>query len=305
MKQTQSRPSISQADRQFWSFASRLWPDWRDALLIVKPDTVIRWHRNGFRRYWTRKSRPKGRPKVDVEIRSLIRRMSLANPLWGAPRIHGEIMKLGLVVAEATVSKYMIRNRRPPSQTWRSFLRNHAADIIAIDFLTVPTATFRILFVLVILSHDRRRILHTNATEHPTAAWTAQQVLEAVGLDDAPKYLLHDRDAIYGALFSRRVASVGINEVITAPRSPWQNPYVERVIGSIRRECLNHTIIVGERHLRRIVGNYVRYYNQARTHLTLNKDSPFGRPVLSKEIGSIVSRPYCGGLHHEYSRAAA
>jgi transposase InsO family protein len=231
--------------------------------------------------------------------------MSLANPLWGAPRIHGEVLKLGLVVSEATVSKYMIRHRRPPSQSWRTFLENHAADIVAIDFLTVPTATFRILFVLGILSHDRRRILHTNATEHPTAAWTAQQVLEAVGLDDAPKYLLHDRDAIYGALFSRKVASVGLNEVATAPRSPWQNPYVERVIGSIRRECLNHTIILGERHLRRVIGNYVQYYNKARTHLSLDKDAPVGCPVHPPDVGSIVSRSHCGGLHHEYVRAAA
>ncbi len=262
MKQTGSRPSVSPADRQFWVFASRLWPNWRDALHILKPDTVIRWHRKGFRRYWTRKSRPKGRPQVDIEIRTLIRRMSLANPLWGAPRIHGEVLKLGLVVSEATVSKYMIRHRRPPSQSWRTLLENHAADIVAIDFLTVPTATFRILFVLVILSHDRRRILHTNATGRPTAAWTAQQLLEAVGLDDAPKYLLHDRDAIHGALFSRKVASVGLNEVATVPRSPWQNPYVERVIGSIRRECLNHTIILGERHLRRVIGNYVKNGNK-------------------------------------------
>jgi len=305
MKQTQSRPSISPADRQFWVLASRLWPKWRGALHIVKPDTVIRWHRKGFRRCWSRKSRPKGRPQVDVEIRKLIRRMSSANPLWGAPRIHGEILKLGLVVSEATVSRYMVKHRRPPSQSWRTFLENHAADIVAIDFLTVPTATFRVLFVLVILSHDRRKILYTNATEHPTAAWTAQQILEAIGLDDVPQYLLHDRDAIYGALFSRRVTSVGLSEVSTAPRSPWQNPYVERVIGSIRRECLDHTIILGERHLRRVTGNYVRYYNKARTHLSLDKDAPDGRPVQPPGVGSIVSTSHCGGLHHEYLRSAA
>ena len=173
------------------------------------------------------------------------------------------------------------------------------------DFLTVPTATFRVLFVLVILSHDRRKILHTNATEHPTAAWTARQLLEAIGTDDVPRYLLRDRDAIYGALFRRQVASIGLNEVVTAPRSPWQNPYVERVIGSIRRECLNHTIILGERHLRRVVGNYVRYYNGARTHLSLVKDAPVPRPVHLPVLGPVVSRRHCGGLHHEYLRAAA
>jgi len=231
--------------------------------------------------------------------------MCRANPLWGAPRIHGELLKLGLGVSEATVSKYMIRVRRPPSQTWRTFLENHAKELVAIDFFTVPTATFRVLFVLVILSHDRRRILHFNATEHPTAAWTARQLFEAFGLDDAPSFLLRDRDAIYGDLFRRQVASLNINEVVTAPRSPWQNPYVERVIGSIRRECLDHTIILGERHLRRIIRDYVNYYNNVRTHLSLLKDAPDRRPVQAPKLGRIVSRRYCGGLHHEYFRTAA
>lgn len=231
--------------------------------------------------------------------------MSLANPLWGAPRIHGELLKLGLVVSEATVSKYMIRHRKPPSQAWRTFLENHLSDIVAIDFLTVPTATFRVLFVLVILSHDRRKILYASATEHPTAAWTAQQVIEAFGLRDVPKYLLRDRDAIYGALFSRKVASIGLREVVTTPRSPWQNAYVERVIGSIRRDCLDHVVILGERHLRRVLKDYVRYYNEARTHLSLDKDAPEGRPVYLPQVGTIVSKPHCGGLHHEYLREAA
>ncbi len=305
MKQSCQRPSLSPADRRFWALASRVWPKWRDALHIVQPDTVIRWHREAFRRYWTHKSKRKGRPQLDADIRMLIRQMCQANPLWGAPRIHGELLKLGINISEATVSKYMTRDRRPPAQSWRSFLENHAKDIVAMDFLTVPTATFRVLFVLVILSHDRRKILHTNATEHPTAAWTARQLLEAIGTDDVPRYLLRDRDAIYGALFRRQVASIGLNEVVTAPRSPWQNPYVERVIGSIRRECLNHTIILGERHLRRVVGNYVRYYNGARTHLSLVKDAPVPRPVHLPVLGPVVSRRHCGGLHHEYLRAAA
>lgn len=305
MKRSCSRPSISRSDRQFWVLVSRVWSKWRDTLFIVKPETVIHWHKKGFRRYWTRKSRRKGRPQLDAEIRKLIRRMSVANPLSGAPGIHGELLKLGLNVSEATVSKYMTRNRRPPSRSWRTFLANHASDIVAIDFLTVPTATFRVLFVLVVLGHDRRKILHTNVTEHPTASWTARQVLEAIGLDNVPTYLLRDRDAIYGRAFSQRMASVGLTEVVTAPRSPWQNPYVERVIGSIRRECLDHTIIVGERHLRRVVRNYVEYYNGVRTHLSLDKDAPAHRPTHPPEVGSIKSKPHCGGLHHEYLRAAA
>ena len=231
--------------------------------------------------------------------------MCRANPLWGAPRIHGELLKLGINVSEATVSKYMIRNRRPPSQTWRSFLKNHAKDTIAVDFLTVPTATFRVLFVLIIISHDRRKILHANTTEHPTAIWTARQILEAIGTDDVPDYLLHDRDAIFGAVFSRQMASVGLREVVTAPQSPWQNPYAERVIGSIRRECLDHTVILGERHLRRVLRDYGRYYNNARTHLSLEKDAPAKRPVHPRNLGPIVTRDHCGGLHHEYLRAAA
>ncbi len=305
MKHRQPRPKLSKVDRIFWLLFSRLWANWRDALHIVTPETVVRWHRQGFRYYWTWKSRRSGRPKVDPAIRVLIRRMCRANPLWGAPRIHGELLKLGLDVSEATVSKYMIRDRQPPSQTWCTFLENHAKDLAAIDFFTVPTATFRVLFVLVILSHDRRRILHFNVTEHPTAAWTARQLLEACGMDDAPRYLLRDRDAIFGNTFRRQVTGLSIKEVLTTPRSPWQNPYVERVIGSIRRECLDHTIILGERHLRRVVGNYVSYYNTVRTHLSLSKDAPAGRPIQSPDQGRVVERPHVGGLHHEYFRKAA
>ena len=305
MKHRQPRPKLSKADRIFWVLLSKFWPNWRDALHIVTPETVVRWHRQGFRYYWTWKSRRSGRPKVDPAIRDLIRRMCRANSLWGAPRIHGELLKLGLDVSEATVSKYMIRDRRPPSQTWRTFLENHAKDLVAIDFFTVPTATFRVLFVLVILSHDRRRILHFNATEHPTAAWTARQLLEVCGMDDAQRYLLRDRDAIYGNTFRRQVTGLGIEEVLTAPRSPWQNPYVERVIGSIRRECLDHTIILVERHLRRVVRNYVNYYNTLRTHLSLSKDAPTGRSIQSPERGRVIERPHVGGLHHEYFRKAA
>jgi len=305
MKKAGSRPRISGSDRRFWIYVSGIWPRWRDALHIVQPDTVVRWHRNRFRRHWARRSRNRGRPRIEPSVRALIRRMCRANPLWGAPRIHGELLKLGISVSEATVSKYMIRNERPPSQTWRSFLENYAKDIVAVDFLTVPTATFRVLFVLIILSHHRRKILHTNATEHPTAVWTARQLLEAIGADDVPTYVLHDRDAIFGTVFKRQAASAGLREVITAPRSPWQNAHVERVIGSMRRECVDHTIILGERHLRRVVRNYVRYYNSVRTHLSLEKDAPVTRAVHPPGLGVIVSRKRCGGLHHEYLRAAA
>jgi len=305
LKSKDVRPQLTRADRFFWVFSSRVWSHWQDVLHIVRPETVIRWHRDGFRRYWALKCRKRGRPPIDPKVRGLIRRMCAANPLWGAPRIHGELRKLGINVSEAAVSKYMIRFPTPPSQTWRTFLENHGTDIFAIDFLTVPTATFRVLFVLVILSHDRRKIVHTNATEHPTAAWTARQVLEAIGIDDTPKFLLRDNDAIYGKMFRQKVALLGLVEVTTALRSPWQNPYVERVIGSIRRECLNHTIIIGERHLRRVVANYVRYYNRARTHLSLEKDSPDPRPVHNMRRGRIVWRRHCGGLHHEYRREAA
>ena len=231
--------------------------------------------------------------------------MCRANPLWGAPRIHGELLKLGIEVSEATVSKYMIKRRGPPSQAWRTFLENHAKEIVALDFFTVPTATFRILFVLIILSHDRRRILHVNVTEHPTAAWTARQLLEACGLDEAPRYLLRDRDAIYGEEFRRQAAALKIKEVTTAPQSPWQNPYAERVIGSIRRECLDHMIILGECHLKRTLSSYVGYYHSERTHLSLEKDAPVGRVVQPIEKGRVVELKRVGGLHDFYTRMAA
>ncbi len=305
LKEKGVRPQLSASDRSFWVLVSKLWPRCRDALHIVKPETVIRWHREGFRRHWTPKCKRKGRPVLDQKVRELIKRMSQANPLWGAPRIDGELLKLGIDVSQTTVAKYLVRNRKPPSQTWRTFLENHAEDIIATDFFTVPTATFRMLFVLVVLSHDRRQILHTNVTDSPTAEWTARQVIEAVGVDEMPNYLIRDRDRKSGACLSRRVTSAGLTEVLTAPASPWQNAYVERVIGTIRRECSDHTIILSEQHLRRIVRRYVEYYNGVRTHLSLEKDSPKGRLIQFPNRGVIRSRRHCGGLHHEYFRQAA
>jgi transposase InsO family protein len=211
---------------------------------------------------------------------------------------------LGIGVSESTVAKYMISHRKPPSQTWKTFLENHAADLVSIDFFTVPTATFRVLYVFVVLRHERREIVHFNATYNPTAEWTAQQIAEAFPFDTAPRYLLRDRDSIYGARFRSRVKSLGIEEVPTAPRSPWQNPYVERIVGSIRRECLNHVIIFNERHLRQVLKAYVTYYHEARTHLSLDKQSPVPRSIQLPDQGKIVTIPHVGGLHHEYRRAA-
>jgi putative transposase len=274
---------------------SRIWRHWTETLLIVQPETVVHWHRRGFRYYWAWKSRVQrpGRPSLDPTIRELIRTMSRTNPLWGAPRIHGELLKLDIQVSQATVSKYMIRPRKPPSQSWRTFLSNHLPDLVSIDFFAVPTATFRILYVFIVLSHERRCIMHFNVTDHPTAQWTTQQIIEAFPFETAPRYLLH------------RVARMGIEQVCTAPRSPWQNPYVERLIGSVRRECLNHLIIWDESHLRRIVRNYLAYYHASRTHLSLNKDAPEGRLQESAEVGEIRAIPVVGGLHHRYTRHAA
>ncbi len=223
----------------------------------------------------------------------------------GCPRIHGELLKLGIEVSQATVSMYMTRSRRPPSQSWCTFLKNHASETIALDFFTVPTATFRILFVLVVLSHDRRQILHVNVTAHPTAVWTARQLVEACGPEHTPRYLLRDRDCIYGDQFSRQANALSIREVVTAPRSPWQNAYVERVIGSIRRECLDHVIVLSERQVKRVLSEYTEYYNRIRTHLSLDKDAPETRECKTPDEGHVVRFPRVGGLHHEYSRLAA
>src|SRR5881409_340345 len=253
-KARQPRPQLTAMDRIFWVVLSRLWKSWRNSLQMVRPETVVGWHRQGFRRYWAWKSRRRrGRPMIRTELRDLIRRMSRANALWGAPRIDGELLKLGLTVSQATVSKYMVRPRRPPSQAWRTFLKNHAPDLIALDFFTVPTATFRVLFVLVVLTHSRRRLVHFNVTAHPTVEWTARQLLEACALEDGPRYLIRNRDQVYVERFSHQARMLDIQEVVIALRSPWHNAYAEPVIGSIRRECLDHVVVIGERHLREIL----------------------------------------------------
>ena len=288
-------------DRLIFVWLYRLFPSLIDAVAVIEPATLLRWHRGGFRLFWRWKSRsPGGRPKISRVTRSLIREMSLANPLWGAPRIHGELLRLGIEVGETTVAKYMVKGGRPSSQTWTTFLRNHAAGIAAMDFLVVPTIGFRLLYALVILRHDRRQIVLIGVTGHPTAQWIARQIAEAFAWDETPCYLIRDRDAAYGHSVRRRLQAMGIRDRPTAPRSPWQNAYVERVIGSIRRDCLDHIIVLGEAHLRRILKAYVSYYNGARTHLSLQKDAPFPRPI--ERVGRISSTPILCGLHHQYGR---
>jgi putative transposase len=261
-KQTIHRPRLCPSDRVFWAWLSQLWPGWQSALAFVQPHTVIAWQRKRFRDHWRRLSQQgtAGRPVLAKEVRVLIRQMWQANPTWGAPRIVGELRKLGIKVAKSTVEKYRTRPKKSPSPTWKTFLKHHVQDLVASDFFVVPTVTFRVFFVLVILAHARRRVVHFNMTEHPTAQWTAQQVGEAFPWDGAPRYLLRDRDRIYGAAFRQRVRHMGIEEILIAPRSPWQNPYVERLIGSIRRECLDHVIVLHERHLQRLLTEYF-YYN--------------------------------------------
>jgi transposase InsO family protein len=295
------RARVSPLDRFVLVWLYRFWPSLLNSILIVKPETIVRWHRNGFRFYWRWRSRNRGgRPKVDAEIRKLIRKVSLENPLWGAPRIHGELLKLGIDVCQSTVAKYMVKRPGPDGQTWKTFLRNHKEGIACLDFLVVPTVGFKVLYCLVILDHSRRKILWTGVTFRPSSEWVARQVTEAFAWEEAPRYLIRDNDRAFGLVYRRRLEAMGIRDRPTAPRSPWQNAYVERVIGSIRRECLDHMIVFSEAHLRRIMRSYVHYYNSARTHLSLEKDSPAGRSVQRK--GAIKSVEWLGGLHHEYVR---
>jgi hypothetical protein len=230
--------------------------------------------------------------------------MSRANPLWGAPRIHGELLKLGIELSQATVGRHLPRRPKAPSPTWRSFLRNHMTGIAAVDMFMVATATFKLLYAVIVLSHHRRRVIHFEVTQNPTQAWLARQITEAFPWDTAPRYLLRDRDTSYGIFFQNRVRAMGIEEVLTAPRSPWQNPYAERIIGSIRRDCLDHVIIFNETHLRRVLSCYFRYYHRSRAHLSLNKDYPDPRSIQPPSAGKIVAFPEVGGLHHRYERRA-
>jgi len=305
LKRSVNRPRIQDSDRVFWILMMRMLKEWKDALHFVKPATVLKWHRKGFRYYWRRKSKGKpGRPPISMKLILLIQRMSRENVTWGAPRIHDELVLLGHEVAESTIAKYMVKSRDPePSQTWKTFVHNHLDQMAACDFFVVPTATFKVLYCFVVLELGRRQILHINVTEHPTDEWVARQVREAFPGSEEPRYLIRDNDSCYeGEEFEQSIKVMGIRQVVTAPRSPWQNGYAERVIGSIRRECTDHIIAFGQRHLLRILCEYVDYYNESRTHQSLDGNAPI--PRWTERCGGIESRDVLGGLHHSYSRAA-
>ena len=295
------RVRLTNGDRLFLIQLYRWFPSVLKVITVIRPETLVRWHRAGFRRYWCWKSRPfGGRPQISAELRALIRRMSIENPLWGAPRIHGELLKLGFEVAQSSVAKYTVKRGGPPGQGWRTFLRNHAPDIAAMDLFVVPTIGFSLLYTFVIVRLDRRDLVWTNVTTNPTAEWIARQLTEAFPWGTAPRYLVRDRDRIYGSIVPRRLRAMGIRDKPIAPASPWQNGFAERLIGSIRRECVDHIVVLGEAHLRRILESYARYYNDIRTHRSLDKDAPAFRPI--QRIGNIASHAILGGLHHHYVR---
>jgi transposase InsO family protein len=280
------RVRLTNGDRLFFIQLYRWFPSVLKVITVIRPETLVRWHRAGFRRYWCWKSRPfGGRPQISAELRALIRRMSIENPLWGAPRIHGELLKLGFEVAQSSVAKYMVKRHGPPSQAWRTFLRNHAPDIAAMDLFVVPTIGFDLLYAFVIVRLDRRDLVWISVTAHPTAEWIARQLTEAFPWNEAPHYLIRDQDHIYGTVVTRRLRTMGIRDKPIAPASPWQNGFAERLIGSIRRECLDHFVV----------------YNAIRAHRSLNKDAPVSRPV--QRTGNINSHAILGGLHHHYVRA--
>jgi len=307
LQRSVKRPKLTPADRFLWVWLSSVWNGWQSSVSIMKAATVIGWHRKGFGLFWSwkiRRGKP-GRPVVPKEVRQLIRMLSRENPLWGAPHIHGELLKLGIIVGATSVSKYMARRRKPPSQTCRTFLDNHLKTMVSVDFFVVPTIRFQILYVFLVLAHERRRILHFAITARPTAEWTAQQMREAFPWDSAPRYLLRDRDRIFGQEFVKQVKAMGIKQVLSAPRSPFQRAHVERVIGTVRRECLDHLIVFNERSLHRQLQAFVEYYHRSRVHLALSKDAPEPRPIQPPESGRIVSTLVLGGLHHRYERRAA
>jgi transposase InsO family protein len=300
-RKLKDRARLTNNDRWFFVWMYRWFPTILKVVTLVQPETLVRWHRVGFRRYWCWKSRSRGgRPQIETELRALIRQMSTENQLWGAPRIHGELLKLGFSVAQSTVARYMVKRRGSPSQGWRAFLRNHAPDIAAMDLFVVPTIGFKLLYGFVIVRVHRRDLVWINVTTNPTAEWVARQITEAFPWDGAARYMIRDRDRIYGTVVTRRLRAMGIRDKPIAPASPWQNGFAERLIGSIRRECLDHIIVFGEAHLRRILKSYAGYYNSVRTHRSLHKDAPISRRV--QRIGIIRSQPILGGLHHHYVR---
>jgi transposase InsO family protein len=300
-RKLKGRARLANSDRWFFVQMCRCFPSILKVVTIVQPETLVSWHRAGFRCYWRWKSRRRGgRPTIEIELRVLIRQMSTENLLWGAPRIHGELLKLGFSVAQSTVAKYMVKRRGSSSQGWRTFLRNHAPDIAAMDLFVVPTIGFKLLYGFVIIRIDRRDFVWINVTTNPTAEWIARQITEAFPWDGAPGYMIRDRDRIYGAIVTRGLRAMGIRDKPIAPGSPWQNGFAERIIGSIRRECLDHVIVLGEANLRRSLKSYADYYNSVRTHRSLHKDAPISRPI--HRDGMIRSHPVLGGLHHQYVR---
>jgi putative transposase len=303
-----ARVSMTRWDRALWAFVLSRVPGWRESLVLVKPETVIGWHRQAFRLFWRKKSQA-GRPSARAEVQRLIRKMATENPTWGAPRIHGELLKLGFDVSERTVSRYLERIRPEPRrsgcQTWSTFLRNQARGIVAVDLFTLPTVRFEILYVFVVLALERRRLVFANVTTSPTAFWLGQQTVNAFPWDTAPRFLIRDRDGAYEDEFSGRVESLGIRTIKTAIRAPRMNCYAERLIGTIRRELFDHVIVSSERHARRLLREFQVWYNEDRTHLALEKDAPDHRPVEPPEMGQVISLTRLGGLHHRYSRRAA
>src|SRR3989441_3549125 len=300
-RKVRGRVPFTNSDRLFFVQLYRWFPSVLKAVTIIRPETLLRWHRAGFRRYWRRKSRSLGgRPQIDADLRALIRGMSIENALWGVPHIHGELLKLGFAVAQSTVAKYMTKRPDPSAQGWGTFLHNHAPHIAAMDLFVVPTIGFKLLYVLVIVRLARRELAWINVTAHPTAEWIAQQIVEAFPWNEAPRYLIRDRDGIYGAVVTRRIRAMGIRDKPIAPGAPWQNCFAERLIGTIRRECVDHVVAFSEEHLRQVLKSYARYYNTARTHRSLDNDAPVSRPV--QRTGRIVSHALVGGLHHQYVR---
>jgi len=300
-RQVRGRVRLTNNDRLFFVQLYRWFPSVLRVMTVIHPETLVRWHRAGFRCYWRWKSRAVGgRPQIEADLRVLIRRMSVENPLWGAPRIHGELLKLGSQVAQSTVAKYMVKRHGAPSQGWRTFLRNHAPDIAAMDLFVVPSIGFNLLYTLIIVRLDRRHLIWVNVTTNPTADWIARQLSEAFPWNEAPQYVIRDRDCIYGTVVTRRLRAMGIRDKPIAAASPWQNGFAERLIGSIRRECVDHFVVWGETHLRRILRTYARYYNDIRTQWSLDKDAPAFRRI--QRTGIINSHSVLGGLHHHYVR---
>jgi len=299
------RPKLERADRIILVWLSKIFSDWKSVLVVVKPATVIGWHRKGFKLYWKRKSRRVGRPVINWPLIKLIRKMQKENYTWSSQRIQGELAKLGLSVCENTVAKYMQKPKTDPEkcQRWLTFLRNHAKHIVAIDFFVVRTIIFKAIYVFIAISHDRRKILHLGVSANPHAQWAIQQLRETFSFDETTKYVIRDNDKIFSGDFKQQIKNFGLKDTPTAPRSPWQNPIAERVIGSLRRECLDHMIILNEKHLHDVLHEYIfEYYNVSRTHMSLEKDSPEHRPTQNE--GKIIRKPILGGLHHLYSRAA-